>query len=61
MKEEFKLSDYQINVLSPIIEQKNKAEVNLQNALLLIVGEPFNSFKIENGILTIDKNPVIEG
>lgn len=57
---QFILSEHQLSILNPIVEQKNKAEMNLQNALLLVTGEQFNSYQIKDGVLIINHNSVVK-
>jgi len=50
-----KLTETQAKILTPLIANKNNADQALLQAICLIVGKEINSYKIENGILTVEE------
>jgi len=54
MKNTIKLTPAQIQVLEPLVINKNKAEATLGNAILLIVGKEFTGYSIANGELVVN-------
>lgn len=50
-----KLTELQIEHLTPLIGAKNKAELNLVKSIELLVGRKFKSMSIRDGILSIEE------
>ena len=48
-----KLTETQIKVLGPLLQAKQKAEMDVTNAVFLIAGKEFKSFSIQDGMLII--------
>jgi hypothetical protein len=54
------LTQTQQVILTPLIKAKNQADINLQDAIKLIVGVNFSSYTIKDGELNIVEIPEVK-
>jgi hypothetical protein len=54
------LTQTQQGILAPLIKAKNQSDINLQDAIRLIVGKEFSSYSIKDGELSIVEIPEVK-